>query len=273
MSGLRRGPIPVRTMLASGLLLLAGLAAACGGGGAGTPVAAERTEPGPATDPGRSGDIVSPPVSVAEPEEEARPSGPVGAVVEVRLEDLPPGFDAIPFYADIPGLLRESADGNLASLGLRAAVPGFSGGQGFANNETGELIFVVTILLESSQAAEAAVSYIGTREVEEVMQFVEPTDTLFASERKPDPILGSGGVRYALRYGVEDDGRRARDVATELVVFGQDGSLVFLQRSVNVTGSELSAAGEETEVDLLALGRTVGERIAAVVRGEAAASP
>ena len=93
------------------------------------------------------------------------------------------------------------------------------------------------------------------------------------AQRQPDPILGSGGVRYSLRYGVENDERRTRDVATDLVIFGQDGSLVFLQRSVNVTGSGLSAAGEETEVDLLALGRTVAQRIAAVVQGDVPASP
>ena len=262
-------------MLVSGVLLVGGLAAACGGGGDGE-IRAAPSDGGPATDAEEVEDPIDRGAGVAEaspPEEEPEAAGPVGAVVEVRLEDLPPGFDAIPFYADIPGLLRESPDGNLASLGLRAAVPGISGGQGFANNETGELIFVVTILLESAAATEAAVDYIGTREVDEVMQFVEPTDTLFASERKPDPILGSNAVRYSLRYGVEVAGRRTRDVATELVVFGQDGSLVFLQRSVNVTGNELSAAGEETDVNLVALGRSVGERIGAVVRGEVAPSP
>ena len=198
------------------------------------------------------------------PPDDPDPPGPVAAIVEVLTDDLAPGFDAIPFYADIPGLLRESPDGNLAALGLRAAEEGMARGQGFANNDTGELVFVVTIMLESADAARAAVDYIATREPIQVKELVEPIDTLFESERTPDPILGASAIRYILRYGVEDGGRRTRDVATELVIFAQDGSLVFLQRSVNVTGSD-PASAQETDVDLLALGQALAERIGDIV--------
>ena len=205
------------------------------------------------------------------PPDDPDPPGPVAAIVEVLTDDLAPGFDAIPFYADIPGLLRESPDGNLAALGLRAAEEGMARGQGFANNDTGELVFVVTIMLESADAARAAVDYIATREPIQVKELVEPIDTLFESERTPDPILGASAIRYVLRYGVEDGGRRTRDVATELVIFAQDGSLVFLQRSVNVTGSD-PASAQETDVDLLALGQSLAERIGDIVARGAPAS-
>ena len=205
------------------------------------------------------------------PPDDPDPPGPVAAIAEVRTDDLPPGFDAIPFYADIPGLLRESPDGNLAALGLRAAEEGMARGQGFANNDTGELVFVVTIMLESADAARTAVDYIATREPIQVKELVEPIDTLFESERTPDPILGASAIRYVLRYGVEDGGRRTRDVATELVIFAQDGSLVFLQRSVNVTGSD-PASAQETDVDLLALGQSLAERIGDIVARGAPAS-
>ena len=205
------------------------------------------------------------------PPDDPDPPGPVAAIVEVLTDDLAPGFDDIPFYADIPGLLRESPDGNLAALGLRAAEEGMARGQGFANNDTGELVFVVTIMLESAEAARAAVDYIATREAIQVKELVEPIDTLFESERTPDPILGASAIRYVLRYGVEDGGRRTRDVATELVIFAQDGSLVFLQRSVNVTGSD-PASAQETDVDLLALGETLAERIGDIVAAGTPAS-
>ncbi len=205
------------------------------------------------------------------PPDDPDPPGPVAAIVEVLTDDLAPGFDDIPFYADIPGLLRESPDGNLAALGLRAAEEGMARGQGFANNDTGELVFVVTIMLESADAARAAVDYIATREAIQVKELVEPIDTLFESERTPDPILGASAIRYVLRYGVEDGGRRTRDVATELVIFAQDGSLVFLQRSVNVTGSD-PASAQETDVDLLALGETLAERIGDIVAAGTPAS-
>ena len=205
------------------------------------------------------------------PPDDPDPPGPVAAIVEVLTDDLAPGFDDIPFYADIPGLLRESPDGNLAALGLRAAEEGMARGQGFANNDTGELVFVVTIMLESADAARAAVDYIATREAIQVKELVEPIDTLFESDRTPDPILGASAIRYVLRYGVEDGGRRTRDVATELVIFAQDGSLVFLQRSVNVTGSD-PASAQETDVDLLALGETLAERIGDIVAAGTPAS-
>ena len=264
------------------LAVLALLLAACGGGdGDGVAPTVEAEQPAEQTQrPAEAADAAAQagagdPAEQAEEEEEAPPDPAppqrVAAIIEVLVDDLPPGFDAIPFYADIPGLLRESPDGNLASIGLRAAVPGLSAGQGFANNESGELIFVVTIMMESAEAAEAAVDYIGTRQPLQVMQLVEPSDTLFASDRKPDPLLGSSAVRYALRYGVEEAGRRTRDVATELVIFGQGGSLVFLQRSVNVTGATLETAGQETDVDLLALGQSVAERITEAIL--AGASP
>ena len=205
------------------------------------------------------------------PPDDPDPPGPVAAIVEVLTDDLAPGFDDIPFYADIPGLLRESPDGNLAALGLRAAEEGMARGQGFANNDTGELVFVVTIMLESADAARAAVDYIATREAIQVKELVEPIDTLFESDRTPDPILGASAIRYVLRYGVEDGGRRTRDVATELVIFAQDGSLVFLQRSVNVTGSD-PASAQETDVDLLALGETLAQRIGDIVAAGTPAS-
>ena len=205
------------------------------------------------------------------PPDDPDPPGPVAAIVEVLTDDLAPGFDDIPFYADIPGLLRESPDGNLAALGLRAAEEGMARGQGFANNDTGELVFVVTIMLESADAARAAVDYIATREAIQVKELVEPIDTLFESDRTPDPILGASAIRYVLRYGVEDGGRRTRDVATELVIFAQDGSLVFLQRSVNVTGSD-PASAQETDVDLLALGEALAQRIGDIVAAGTPAS-
>ena len=244
--------------------------AACGGSAEPDPV----EPPAAAEPPPASSEVVqgtqpapaaTPPVE-AQPPVEIQPPGPTGAIVELETADLPDGFDVIPFYVDIPGLLRESPDRKLAVLGLRAGVPEMSGGQGFANRETGELIFMVTIRLDSVEQAAAAVDDIGARPVADVLSFVEPRDTLFESERQPDPRLGEAAVHYYLRYGVETGDRRSRDVTTDLVVFAAQGSVVFLQRSVNVTGDDLETGEVEPPVDVLALGVVVEERIREAVR-------
>ncbi|MCY3920320.1 MAG: hypothetical protein OXG38_11040, partial [Chloroflexi bacterium] len=206
-----------------------------------------------------------------DPPPDPDPPGPVAAIAEVLPDDLPAGFDAIPFYNDIPGLLRESPDAGLAALGQRAAEIGAPSGQGFHNGDTGEFIFVVTLMLESADEARAAVDYIATREPIQIKELVQPIDTLFESERRPDPLLGSRAIRYALRYGEEEGGQRTLDIHTELVIFAQDGSLVFLQRSVNVTGGD-PAGAEETDVDLLALGAVLAQRIGEAVAAGTPAS-
>jgi hypothetical protein len=264
-------PHAVRHWTLGAALATALVVAACGGddGGEGAtdPAPADIVQAGEETPRDDPEGPASSDEGAAEPED----AGPVGAIVELRPEDLPEGFAEITFYNDIPGLLLESADGNLAGLGLRATVPGFSDGQGFGNQTTGELVFLITILLESAESAESAVDYIATRRLDEVFGLVEPIDVLFESQRRPDLVLGGGGIRYFLRYGVEDDGRRTRDVTTDLIVFTEAASLVFLQRSVNVTGTDLSTAEAESSVDLVALGMVLSERITEAI--EAGGSP
>ena len=227
-----RSPVSRRARPALALLAALGLVlAACGGNGSEPAV-----EPAP------------------EPEPERNP----GVIVEVLAEDIATGFEEINFYHDIPGLLLESDDPVLSGLGSLASEAGRSDGQGFANLETGELVFVITVVLNSLDDAHGALDYIAAQTVETIFQFISPDETLFDRERLADPRMGERAVRYSLRYGSEEGGRRTRDVATDLIIFTTGGSLVFVLQSVT-TGDKASAAGQS--VDLVTLSRTISDRI------------
>lgn len=193
-----------------------------------------------------------------------------GVIVQVTAADLPSGFEEINFYHDIPGLLLESSDPVLSGLGALAQGEGRSAGQGFANGETGELLFVITIALNSAADAQSAIGYVAEQPAATIFDLVSPDEQLFESEQLPDPAVGQGAVRYLLRYGVETGGQRTRDVASDLVIFVSDGSLVFVLRSVT-TADEPGTGGER--VDLAALSATIGDRIQAAGAADAAAAP
>ena len=201
------------------------IAAACSGGGGGDAVAAPAT-PGP--------------------------------IVRVEASDLPAGFQPINFYHDIPGLLRDLSDPTLSGLGRRAAEPERSIGQGFANPETGELLFVITISMASTAAATAVLEYLAALPGAAVHQFISPDEQLFASDRIAGPNVGDGSLGHALRYGVEEEGQRTRDVVSDLLVFARRGTILFLLRSVSA-GTE--GATDPGSVDLIALGRLISDRI------------
>jgi hypothetical protein len=233
-----------------GLLLAATLiGAACGGGNDNPDTAAP---PPPTSDPPAT--VTDPPAS--EPSEQV--DDVPGIIVDITLEDIPgEGFESIPFYHDVPGLLRELDDSVLSGIGQRASDPDLSGGQGFANPETGELIFVITIALQNARRAVDTIDYIDIQPVEDILLFISPDETLFESEQRPSPGIGDVSLQYFLRYGVEEDGERLRDVTTDLVIFARGGSLVFLLRSVNTTDDALA---DGLELDMAALSVTISNR-------------
>ena len=236
MSGRRRSP----ALLALLALGIGAVLSACGGG-------SEATQ-------------------TATPE----PRAARGVIVQVTAADLPGGFEEINFYHDIPGLLLGSSDPVLSGLGDLAQGEGRSAGQGFANGETGELLFVITIALNSAADAQSAIGYVAEQPASTIFELVSPDEQLFESERLPDPAVGQGAVRYRLRYGVETGGQRTRDVASDLVIFVSDGSLMFVLRSVP-TAEDSGSGGER--VNLAALSATIGDRIHAAGATEAAAAP
>ena len=190
-----------------------------------------------------------------------KPPEPVcGPDVIARIEaaDLSSSFEEISFYHDIPGLLLDSSDPVLSGLGSLAHDPGRSDGQGFANPETGELLFVITIVLHSSADAQGTLDYIIAQPIETVFEFISPDEQLFESAELSPPKLGDRAARYTLRYGVEEAERRIRDVATDLVVFTDDCSLLFLVQSVNI--ADKPGLGESA--DITAVGRALSEALA-----------
>ena len=204
-------------------------------------------------------------VAVADPS----PPPPAGAIVEVDLTDLPAGFEAIPFFHDVPGLLRDLDDEILGALGERARLPGQSAGQGFASADSGELAFVITITLDTAADAQRVIRYLTTLPAEGILGFISPDETLFENEQRRDPAVGDAAVQYFLRYGVEEDGRRPRDVSTDLLVFAEGGSVVFVLRSLN-SAAAIGTGG--AALDIVGLGRALSERIATAIEAAAAAS-
>ena len=198
-----------------------------------------------------------------------KPPEPVcGPDVSARIEaaDLSPSFEEISFYHDIPGLLLDSSDPVLSELGSLAHEPAHSDGQGFANPETGELLFVITLVLNASADAQDALDYIITQPIGTIFEFISPDEQLFESAELSPPELGDRAARYTLRYGVEEAGRRIRNVATDLVMFTDGCSLLFLVQSVNI--ADQPRLGES--VDIAAVGRAVSEALAEVRTAQAA---
>lgn len=228
----------------------AAVAASCGGNGAEVDEPPSPAAPDPTTTV-----LPDPP----DPPEAPAPAAPAGVIVDVSIDDLPPGFEAISFYHDIPGLLRDLEDDVLSDLGARAREAEQYEGQGFANSETGELVFTITILLDTAAEAEAIVAHIDAQPVERILEFISPDETLFEEQRHPDPPLGDRAVQYFLRYGVEEDSRRLRDVVTDLVVFADGASVIFVLRSVSLT-EERGPPAPTFEVE--GLGRIMSERMA-----------
>ena len=220
----------------------------------------DNTAPQPSAD--------DPPTTVTDPPASDRTEPEVpGIIVDVALEDIPgEGFESIQFYQDVPGLLRELDDPVLADIGQRASDPDLSGGQGFANQETGELVFVIAIALQSAQRALDTVDYIDIQPVEDILNFISPDETLFESEQRPPPEVGDASLRYFLRYGVEEDGERLRDVTTDLVIFSRGGSLVFILRSVNTTKEPLA---DGLELNIAVLSETIGIRFDEAIKASA----
>ena len=136
-------------------------------------------------------------VAVADPS----PSPPAGAIVEVDLTDLPAGFEAIPFFHDVPGLLRDLDDEILGALGERARLPGQSAGQGFASADSGELAFVITITLDTAADAQRVIRYLTTLPAEGILGFISPDETLFENEQRRDPAVGDAAVQYSCGTG------------------------------------------------------------------------
>ena len=189
---------------------------------------------------------------------------PAPAIAQLAVLDLPPGFRSISFYHDVPGLLREVDDPVLAKIGAHAAEPGHSDGQGFANPESGELLFVITVVLESSDAALDAVTYLRAFPTNRIVEFISPDETLFEDRRQPDPAVGDGAVRFFLRYGSAENDGRTRNVASDLLIFANRANLTFILRSFNsMDVAETSSTG----ADLIPLSHILVQKLASQSTG------
>ncbi len=163
------------------------------------------------------------------------------ALAPLSVEDLPTGFEPINFYHDIPGLLRETGDPVLTSLGRQGEDPATALGQGFAS-DSGELLFAIEIGLPGNEEAQEAVAYIGALEPAAVLAFISPDEILFEHSRAAAPAVGDAAAHYTLRYGATGGGVRTRDVASDLLIFASGRTVVFLLRSVSTTDFGGSAA-------------------------------
>ena len=214
------------------------------------PQAAQEVEAEP---PARQ--AATPPSSEVEPP----PEPALGRLVEFSAAEIATGFESINFYHDIPGLLRDLSDAELSALGERARDPELANGQGFASSASGELIFVITILHESAEAAAGIVQLIGAGPVADALSFISPDETLFEAATMSGPTVGDQSLRISLRYGREQDGERARDVSSDLVVFAQGTAVVFVLRSA--TTADLRTANLHPATDLGTIAELISGRM------------
>ena len=135
---------------------------------------------------------------------EKQPEEIPGILVQLSLNDITEtGFESVPFYHDIPGLLREMDDPILSTLGKSAGNPEQSRGDGFANTTTGELVFAISVALPSAQQAQKTVDYISSLPPETILLFISPDEDLFTGIKEPQPKIGNSSVHYFLRYGIQ----------------------------------------------------------------------
>ena len=240
--------------------LLLGGAVASGCGGDPDPPAAPQEEQ---AEPQAEQEVeAEPPAQQSTPpssEVEPPPEPAQGRLVELSAAEIATGFEPINFYHDIPGLLRDLDDGQLSALGERARDPELASGQGFASSASGELIFVITILHESAEAAAGIVQLIGAGPVADALAFISPDETLFEAATMSGPAVGDQSLRISLRYGREQDGERARDVSSDLVVFAQGTAVVFVLRSANT--ADLRTANLQEAADLETIAELISGRM------------
>ncbi|HJN91590.1 MAG TPA: hypothetical protein QGF05_02540 [Dehalococcoidia bacterium] len=217
-------------LLAAGLMVVALIAAACGGNG------------NAETDPPSDSDVLvdAPPLP---------PPRIPGVLVELPEDDgtLLPGFGAIQLSNDIPGHLREHDDQILAQLGELARGPDRLR-QAFQNLREEKFVFTVQIRMRDDQDAIDAVSHIRTLDFDAVLQFIAPDEDLFEGHLEPIPEIGPSpnigpdtrltpdepvpntAVHFFLRHGFSNDrGVRLQDVGNDIIVFARGGTVVFIE--------------------------------------------
>lgn len=196
--------------------LAAWFAAACGGEPNASP-------PRPQTQVSTPQPQEQPQQQTSTPEQAAAP--PV-VTFELNAADIGPHLEDTTLFPGLPLDLAEMSDPVLSALPDRARRSEGRLMQPSPQAETGETFWMHVFSDVSAESAVAWVSHLASLPAGTALAFTSPQHQLFGSEFRPLSGLGDAVVSVELLHGHEG-GRWL----TQLVVFAQNGAIVFVKSS------------------------------------------
>lgn len=190
------------------------------------------------------------------PAQQAAPAPPV-LTIDLTAADVGPHLEETTLLAGLPHDLAEMSDPVLSALPQRARASAGKLMQPSSPAETGETFWMHVFSDLSAQSATEWVQYLAGLPAGTALAFTIPQHQLFESRFRPLPALGDAAVSVELLHGHEG-GRWL----TQLVVFAQDGAIVFVKSSRR---EEFAAL---TDVDAVAalISERLREALAGTVR-------
>ena len=153
------------------------------------------------------------------------PAPPV-LTIDLTAADVGPHLEETTLLAGLPLDLAEMSDPVLSDLPQRARASTGKLMQPSSQAETGETFWMHVFSDRSTQSATEWVLHLAALPAGTALAFTSPQHQLFESKFRPLPELGDAAVSVELLHGHEG-GRWL----TQLVVFAQDGAIVFVKSS------------------------------------------
>ena len=199
------------------LVLVALLGGGCGG---------EPTPPPPQQAQQSEPDDQSPAqAGSSNPAQQETPAPPV-LTIDLTAADIGPHLEETTLLAGLPLDLAEMSDPVLSDLPQRARASAGKLMQPSSQAETGETFWMHVFSDLSAQSATEWVQHLAGLPAGTALAFTSPQHQLFESRFRPLAALGDAAVSVELLHGHEG-GRWL----TQLVVFAQDGAIVFVKSS------------------------------------------
>ena len=157
-------------------------------------------------------------------------------VLTLTSADAGEHLEARSYAAGLPSWLEASEDRMLSSLPGRAlAVSGIVFSPS-GDSPTGETLWLHVFTDESAEAASDWVKYAASQPPQ-LVSVIVPHHELFEARFMPAPLVGDASVAIELFHG-----HSGICVRSALLVFAQEGVLVFLFNSIEITSGNVGAA-------------------------------
>ncbi len=232
--------------------LALGLAAFMASGCNGEPEPPLVQEPAQQTEPEQQQQIQSP-----DPAQE-QPGAPPVRTLELTAADIGSHLEDTTLLAGLPLDLAEMSDPILAALPQRALHSDGALMQPSPQAQTGETFWMHVFTDVSRESATEWVRYLASLPPGTALAFTSPQHELFDSAVRPLAEIGDAAVSVALLHG-----HQGGSWLTQLVVFAQDGAIVFAKVALRVDVPALSAVAIQPLTDLDAVAKLISDRLRA----------